>query len=78
MEPGGGGKIGGVAAKERIGHEHGAQADKAVQHAEQAILDAPRRNAPWEVVEFELALGVLRTHLWVIAAVYFFSHRLTL
>ena len=38
------------------GYEHGAQAGQA--GLKKTHLDAPRRNASWEVVDFEVAKGV--------------------
>ena len=47
--------------------EHGAQAGHAVLRTEGAVLDAPLRNASWEVVDFEVAQGVVSVcaqNLW--------------
>ena len=56
MEPAGGGKrVKGGATKEQKGWEHVAPADEAVLRTEEAVLDAPRRSASWEAVNFEVA-----------------------
>ena len=44
--------------REKVTHEHGGQADEAVLRTEDAVLDAPPRNASWKVVDFEVAQGM--------------------
>ena len=56
------------------------QADEAALRAQEAVLDAPRRNASWEVVDFEVAKGVdprCAQNLRAITAVPFFCQRPT-
>ena len=57
MEPGGGRRIKGCAAKQLKDYVHGAQADEAVLRTEEAVLDARRRNASWEVADFSPGYG---------------------
>ena len=58
IEPGGARRVKGCAEKELKGYEHRAQADEKIMRTEEAVLDAPPRNASWKVVDFEVAQGV--------------------
>ena len=58
IEPGGARRVKGCAEKELKGYEHRAQADEKIMRTEEAVLDAPPRNASWKVVDFEVAQGM--------------------
>ena len=72
IEPGGARRVKGCAEKELKGYEHRAQADEKIMRTEEAVLDAPPRNATGRSIEVEVAQRMDPTcaqNPWAITAV---------